>query len=78
MQEVDIKYINQIKKYANLRGILLKTLVVRGNRYVVVGLKGTKTLLVKRENAQHGNMLCVPFDPYSSMCEVYKQIKSFN
>ena len=78
LQEVDIKHINQIKKYTNLRGVLLKTLVVRTHRYVVVGLKGTRTLLVKRENAQHGAILCIPFEPLSSTCEVYKQIKSFN
>lgn len=78
LQEVDIKNINQIKKFTNLRGVLLKTIIVRGAKFVVVGLKGTKTLLVKRENAQHGNIFCIPFEPYSSTCEVYKQIVSFN
>ncbi len=78
LQEVDIKAINQIKKYTNIRGILLQTITFRRNKYVVVGMRGTKTLLVKRENAQHGAIFCIPFEPFNASCEVYQQIKTFN
>lgn len=60
LKGVQIEYINQIKRGPS-KNVLLKRFKYNNKTYVVVGLKGKNTLIVKLEGKAHGDAYRLKF-----------------